>query len=85
MRAESKWTKHDPTSTLLGPAWCLRDEHNTVRAWSGLGPGWVRAEPGPSAHILILSERILSRIARKPECLAIRVVPWVWESSASRG
>ena len=32
-----------------------------------------------------LTERILSRIARRRECLAVRVAPWVWESSASRG
>ena len=32
-----------------------------------------------------VTECILSRIARKPECLAVRVASWVWESSASRG
>ena len=32
-----------------------------------------------------LTERILSGIARRRECLAVRVAPWVWESSASRG
>ncbi len=30
-----------------------------------------------------LTECLLSRIARYPECLAFRVEPWVWESSAS--
>ena len=32
-----------------------------------------------------LTGRILSRIARRRECLAVRVAPWVWESSALRG
>ena len=32
-----------------------------------------------------LTGRILSRIARIRDCLAVRVAPWVWESSASRG
>jgi len=32
-----------------------------------------------------LTGRILSGIARRPECLAVPVAPWVWESSALRG
>ena len=32
-----------------------------------------------------LTGRILSSIAHRPECLAVRVAPWVWEPSALRG
>ena len=32
-----------------------------------------------------LTARILSSIAHRPECLAVRVAPWVWDPSALRG
>jgi hypothetical protein len=32
-----------------------------------------------------LTGRILRGIARRPECLAVRVAPWMWEPSALKG